>query len=298
MIRRVLIPLDGSEIAESTIFRLGFLLRQSGASVTLLAVVDTRQAGWITHLAVSSSDIVVEMEKEAERYLTGVAERLAGTCDEVKVRVETGHTADKILEVASDEHSSVICMATHGRTGLSRWMYGSVTEKVVRASERPVLVVPAFDRSGEPKPDARQWSFESILVALDGSRQAVQIIDHVAEGVRLFGSRATLLLVLDDDADAKIVDLATQHLDGASRMFASSGVTVATDLRRGDPATEIVDHAPRSGHDMIAMTTHGRSGPSRWMLGSVAEKVLRRATVPVLVVRSTTDAPTADRDTS
>lgn len=294
MIRRVLIPLDGSEMAESTILRLQFLLRQSEARVTLLSVVDARQKGWLNFAAVTASDIEADLARQAEGYLDTVAAKLAPTCHEVRKHVEIGNAAEMILAIADEEQSSLICMATHGRSGIERWVYGSVTEKVVRASERPVLVVPSFDRT-EPVGgvDRREWDFTSIVVALDGSRQALQIIPHVAEGVRLFGANVTLLLVLEEDADPRVVELAEQHLVGAAQRFKEAGVVAHTELRRGDPAAELLDYTPRYDHDMIAMTTHGRSGASRWMLGSVAEKVLRRATVPVLVVRTHADTPEA-----
>lgn len=293
MIRRVLIPLDGSEMAESTILRLQFLLRQSDARVTLLSVVDSWQKGWLTHAAVTASDLEADMARQAEGYLDTVAAKLESTCRHVRTHVEVGNAAEMILAIADEEKSSVICMATHGRSGIERWVYGSVTEKVVRASQHPVLVVPSFDRT-EPVGgvDRREWDFTSIVVALDGSRQAMQILPHVEEGVRLFGARVTLLLVLEEDADPHAVDLAAEHLAGAAGLLEEAGVVAHTELRRGDPAAELLDYAPRYDHDMIAMTTHGRSGVSRWMLGSVAEKVLRRATVPVLVVRTRDDTIT------
>lgn len=293
MIRRLLIPLDGSDMAESMLYRLRFMLRQSDAAVTLLSVVDSRQQGWLTHAALAASELTSKLVEEAQSYLDGVAHKLREGGNTVSTRVEEGLVADKIIDVANEEHSSAVCMSTHGRSGIDRLMYGSVTEKVVRASDRPVLVVPSFDRT-EPSGgvDRREWDFKSIVVALDGSRQAMQIIPHVAEGMRLFGSSVTLLLVLEHDASPEIEQLVDKHLAGATRLFEKAGVSPKTVVRRGDPATELLDYAPRYDHDMIMMTTHGRSGFSRWMLGSVAEKVVRRATVPVLVIRTHNDEAT------
>jgi nucleotide-binding universal stress UspA family protein len=288
MIRRILIPLDGSEMAEGTIMRLEFLLDQSDARVTLLQVLDWRQKGWLTQAAVQNSALEDELVEEATAYLDGMAGKLRKTGNDVRTKIERGSAAEVIISVASEEESSVVCMATHGRTGLDHLLYGSITEKVVRACERPVLVVPSFDRT-EPEGgvDRREWSFESILVALDGSRQAMQIIPHVAEGVRLFGSRVTLALVLDKSVGEATETRAAEHLEGAKELFADAKVKAESVILRGHPATELLDYAPRHGHDMIMMTTHGRSGVSKWMLGSVAEKVVRRATVPVFVVRTT-----------
>ncbi len=283
MIRRVLVPLDGSEMAASMLTRLPTLLGSKDTHHTLLTAVDPRQP-----VDLLGPTKISELTNEATNYLNGIAAKLRDKGVEVNVRVDTGAAAELILEVADDEESSLICVSTHGRSGIGRMMYGSITEKIVRASQRPVLVVPSFERT-EPRAgvDRRKWDFRSIVVALDGSRQAMQIIPHVAAAVKRFDAKVTLLLVLDEDADAKLTKDAETHLEGATGLFAKAGVETTMMLRRGEPAEEILDYTPRYDHDMVMMTTHGRSGLSRWMLGSVAEKVVRHATVPVFVVRST-----------
>jgi nucleotide-binding universal stress UspA family protein len=281
--RRLLIPLDGSEMAESMLVRLSPLLRQGEVELTLLSAVDPRpEADFL------AAAMVNELAHGVRRHLTRVAEKLQSAGHQVHTLVEIGHAAETILSVADKVDSSLICLSTHGRSGLERMLYGSVTEKVVRASTRPVLVVPSFDRT-EPEGgvDRRDWHFRSIVVTLDGSPQALQIAPHVADITRAFQSTATLLVVLREGADEEHMSLAREHLASAAKLFEKAGARVETLIRNGDPATEILDYAPRYDHDMIMMTTHGRSGLSRWMLGSVAEKVVRRATVPVLVIRST-----------
>jgi nucleotide-binding universal stress UspA family protein len=284
MIGHVLIPLDGSEMAESLLERLPFLT-QSDVLVTLLCAVDPRQ-----QVELMGPSIVEERVREADEYLTRVVLKLRKAGARVRKRVERGVPAETILEIAEKEEASLICMSTHGRSGIGRMMYGSVTEKVVRASIKPVLVVPSFDRT-EPEGgvDRREWKLASAVVALDGSRQALQVVPYAAGVVELFGSKVTLLLVLEEGADEEIQRLADKHLAGATELFEKAGVKTTTVIRNGDPAMEIVDYTPRYDHDLIMMTTHGRSGLSRWMLGSVTEKVIRTATVPVLVVRSVPD---------
>jgi nucleotide-binding universal stress UspA family protein len=284
MVARLLVPLDGSKMAESMLQRLRSLLSHPDARVTLFGAVAAKAEADFIGAAMAN-----ESAKPMRRYLERIATQLkARGIQVVKTRVEVGDVAATILDVAAEERSSLICLSTHGRSGLDRLRYGSVTEKVVRVSEQPVLVVPSFDRT-EPEGgiDRREWRFRSIVVALDGSRRALKLVPHVAELSGVFDASVTLLLVLEDEPDEEREKAARRHLEGATKLFAEAGVTVESVIRNGDPVTEILDYVPRYDHDLIMMTTHGRSGLSRWMLGSVTEKVVRHATVPVMVVRST-----------
>jgi nucleotide-binding universal stress UspA family protein len=288
----LLIPLDGSEMAESILPRLRSLMT-SDVPVTLLWVVDPLQAGPLAHVSDTVSRRMDELVTTCKTYLDTVAKGLVETGAAVRSKVEVGKAAALILAVADEEDSSVICLSTHGRTGVERWVYGSVTEKVLRASQRPVLVVPSFNHmEGRGTVDRRNWAFQSLVVALDGSSQALQVIPRVADLARIFGSTVTLVSVVGESADAESTTLAKEHLERAVVLFANIGVVAGSKLLSGYAAAELLDYTHRHDHDMIAMTTHGRSGLSRWMLGSVAEKVLRRAAVPVLVVRTTEDGKT------
>jgi nucleotide-binding universal stress UspA family protein len=285
MLQHVLLPLDGSEMADSVVERLAFLRDGEQTKTTLLCVIDPRQP-----LELTGPSIVQEQLREQKTRLEAIGAALEAEGCQTTLRVEIGDPVDTILEVAEDEECSVIAMCTHGRTGVSRMMNGSITEKVLRSSRRPVLVVPAYDRT-EPEGgvDRRTWRFSSIVVALDGSKQALQIVPHVAAMAPRFGADVSLLLILEENVSDEVTELAQKHLEGAAKVFANEGVEPAVVIRHGLPAVEIVDYAARYDHDCIMMTTHGRSGISRMMLGSVAERVLRHASVPAIVVRSTAD---------
>ena len=137
--------------------------------------------------------------------------------------------------------------------------------------------------------------FGKILVPLDGSPLAEGILSQVSEIARLHESRVILLrvgfaLVFPgaDPAEAQLGTMleAEDYIEGVRKRLEAGGIAAETAVRYGFPAEEILTHAQRNGVDLIAMATHGRTGAVRWVLGSVAEQVLRRADVPVLLFRA------------
>ena len=172
---------------------------------------------------------------------------------------------------------------SHGRSGLARWVFGSIAEKVLRASPVPLLLLRSFEEGGSPAPSA-PLSFDRILVPF--AHFHPRILDYVREFAILFGSRVALLHVSEPGEDRESQDQARTELPLVQKELESVGIPTEVLERRGDPAVEILEGARDAMADIIAMTTHGRSGLSRWALGSVTEKVLRTATVPLLVVRN------------
>lgn len=136
--------------------------------------------------------------------------------------------------------------------------------------------------------------YRKILVPLDGSPLAESILSQVSEVARMHGAKVLLLrvgfaLVFPgaDPAEAQLeaVQEAESYIEGIRKRMEAEGVSAEAAVRYGFPAEEIVTHARRGGADLIAMATHGRTGPARWVLGSVAEQVLRQSDVPVLLFR-------------
>jgi nucleotide-binding universal stress UspA family protein len=173
-------------------------------------------------------------------------------------------------------------MATHGRGGFARWALGSVAEKVVRGIDVPVYLVPAHAKA--PAPPKR------ILVPLDGSAIAAAILPAVQEIARAVRAKLSLLRAYSRDSEAtdRARRAAWEYLQVAKRHLERPGRDVQTATRRGEPALEILEYACRHEIDAIAMATHGHGGVRRWALGSVADKVLHGAPVPVLLLRAKT----------
>jgi nucleotide-binding universal stress UspA family protein len=178
----------------------------------------------------------------------------------------------------------LIMMATHGRSGISRWAMGSVADKVLRRSSVPVWLIQAA------KPEsaaADTWPKMTMLVPLDGSKLAESVLPHVEALAKQRGAKPEVVLVraFEPLSTGPGREAPQQYLSGIEQRLSAAGLTVRSEVLEGDPAKEIVDYANEKPINLVVMATHGRSGIGRWAYGSVADKVLRRASRPVFLVR-------------
>lgn len=269
MFDRVLIPLDGSPLAEAVLTQVRPLLIRKEVELLLVQAL-TVAAG----VEVDPSGQLDSLRAEAIRYLEGVEKRLKAEGARVRTFVKAGGAAEVVLDVAEKENASLIVMSTHGRTGPARWLLGSTAEKVLRASPAPVLALRSFGIPG-----AR--SFRKLVVGVGGDG-ALDVLDPVIAFAKVFGSHILLLNVCEGHPQCAVP---VPWMTRAYERIREAGLTVEPLMKVGDAAHELLEAAREQGADLIALTTHGRAGPSRWMLGSVAERVLRHAAVPLLVVR-------------
>ncbi len=276
-LERIVVPLDGSELSERIVSQLKRILVRKDSAVTLVRVVspEVRDA--------SGGDLLDETRAKLERLAKELRSQGANVSSEVLV----GPPAERLLSFAEENRASLIAMATHGRTGLARWVRGSTTERVLRASKVPLLVANPF-ALGER--DERR--FARIVVPLDLSERSAEVLPLVAEIARLYDSEVTLLYVIEVPA-ALEYPVSFEHLTGADAKKVLDeqakklpGIRVTTATEVGSPAWAIVQKAEEEKADLIAMTTHGRSGAARWAFGSVAEQVIRHAPCPLLVKRN------------
>jgi nucleotide-binding universal stress UspA family protein len=276
MFERVLLPLDGSRLAEATLAQIPQILKLGESDILLLRAAHPPMA--LTKAMGSPG--TDDYRAEAKGYLERVQAQLAREGGSVRAFVEDGPAAEAILATAERENVTLIVMATHGRSGLSRWVFGSVTEKVIRASVVPLLVLRSFPMS-EP---SRTLSFERIVVPI--AHFNFRIIPYVRDFARVFGSRAVLLHVSEPGEDAATRDRSREELAVVAQELESTGVLAEIREREGDAAQEILNCSWEESAGLIAIMTHGARGPSRWTLGSVTEKVIRSATTPTLIVRN------------
>ena len=271
MLERVLVPLDGSDLAAAILPQVRRILFYKDAEIILVqGVYVPANAG---AEAVELPDI---LRAQAAKYLDGVAQTLSSQGARVRTVARIGDAAEVVLDVAAEEKASMIAMSTHGRSGIARWVRGSVAEKVLRASRVPVLAVRSFRAIPLAELDLKR-----MLVPMDATDASLEVLGPALELAVLFKSRVTLLHV----CDGPTCSVPVPELTRAYERFRERGVDVEPVMKQGDPALQILDLARDMKADLIAMTTHGRSGVSRWTLGSVTEKVLRSAEVPLLVVR-------------
>lgn len=283
---RILIPLDGSEMAEAILPQVQRFLKRHAAEVVLLQAIPTVSPDF--HFAVPGRT------EEVTAYIRKRTFELINDGIPALGLVRHGSPAELILETARQEGASMIAMSTHGRTGLERFVFGSVAEKVLRAGPAPVLLVRSFPHPGPSRGRLEELPFRTLLVPLDGSEGSSGVIPLVLEFARPIDTHVTLLHVREADPLAPHWPPPGKAIEAAQQALLQAGIPSTLEDRLGDPASEILRFAEEHETDLIAMNSHGRSGPSRWVLGSVTEKVLRAAKVPMIVSRHA--APMREED--
>lgn len=282
MLERIVVALDGSLTAEAVLPNVRRILHRQDSEIVLVRAV--------VPAPVENSILLADAQMGAARgYIAGVQERLEREGVRVFSDVRVGSAIATLLDVVEERKATMIAMSTHGATGIKRILLGSVTEMVLRKSPVPVFVVRPFWTVEEGPPEESETTpLRNVLVPVDGSDLAELAVPAALELARLFETRVILLRVLEEskEGDAAGVREAEEHLDAISRTFERRGIDTFTLVQKGDAVEEILNAVRFHHADLIVMTTHGRSGLSRLVTGSVTEQVLRRATVPLLVVRA------------
>lgn len=286
MYKRILVPLDGSALAEAILPQIQRLTRGTDPDLILLRAYD------LPIEVAPLPDVMAELRARAQEYLETRRAALAsasGTHGKVSAAARGGQAAPVILETAREMGADLIAMTTHGYSGLSHWVHGSVAERVLRNSPVPVLMMKSFERADLSAPPAPMGEIRKILVPVDGSRQSEEILPHALELSRRFDAEITVLYVLEA-ADTLHPHTSSawggHHLAQLVEKLRAKGERAAAATEQGYPADRIIHYARHFGMDLIAMTTHGRSGLSRLWIGSVAEKVIRSMARPILLVRT------------
>lgn len=298
MYSKILVPLDGSKTAEQALSLVRSLSVVPNLSLVLLGVVDVSpMTARIASLKARYLDRLIAAERQSfGEYLAKIATGLPNL--KVDCVVEHGKVADVIVARAAADKDTLIAMATHGWSGLNRWLLGSVAEKVLRATSNPVLLV----RAAESASAGRVPQLKSILVPLDGSALAETALPAAVTFAKVLDLEVVLFRVYDLPASAyygredylpdydslkkDVQDEARKYLDAQVGALKAQGLTRVRALcAEGQAAEEILHCAGAQTDSLVAMCTHGRSGMKRWMLGSVTEKVIRHSKTPMLVVR-------------
>jgi len=285
MYKRILVPLDGSDLSESALPYARQLANAFKASVNLIYAVPTDIGEEIP------AQITNEATQEAEEYLKRIADSLP-TDLRPGYRVKKGHPAEVIVDEAACQQETLVVMATRGHSGLKRWMLGSVAYKVVQAAETPVLLIPA----GAKGPAGGPVEFRRAIVPLDGSTLAEHVLPPVMKLCAALEMELILVRVYNPlfpgssirmhDISKIVHDAAEIYIKGkASELRNICEKEVKYKVLRGSPASQITDFALETPDSMTAMCTHGRHGPGRWLLGSVTDAVIHCAEEPVLVIR-------------
>jgi len=306
--KTILVPLDGSALAERTLPYVRMLAPMFGATIHLLRVIADEEKNALLAgdgaalYEAGATDATISARKirawdvlryRAEGYLQAQAVSLRTDELDTQIHVQIGAPAETIVEFAEQSHADLIVMATHGYTGFKRWTLGSVTDKVVQASSTPVFAVP-----GSMVAPAEEPKLKRIMLTLDGSAFAKQALPLAAELANcacaeliLMEAVATTIEVyrgalLPADVHIALRNQALKQLQALAGELRPYAIPVRTAVEAGAAAEQIVAAAARHQVDLIVMATHGRSGVTRWALGSVTDKVLHTTTTPLVLVRA------------
>lgn len=297
MYEKILLPLDGSGLAEVALPYAEKLAGRLGSEIILAHVSEVAGEAQSEKHQDYLRGIVKATEEAAIAYS---GKRGNGLAIHAKSVILSGQPAEKIVEYADSEDVGLIAMATHGQSGIQRWALGSVADKVVRATTRPVLLIRA--KGAGPDVNTR-GILNKVLVPLDGSKEGEAIIPYIEDLASRLMIKVILVQILAKGYETltQYVPLserqiesdrarATTYLSNAGAGLKEKGIPVEERLgigiRFGNAAEQIIQAAYELHADLMAMTTHGRSGVGRWAFGSVAERVLHEGKTPLLLVRS------------
>jgi len=309
MFEHILVPLDGSARAERALVTAAGLVRATHGELTLVRVINIQDDVSMSLVpAMYAPALLDDARAAAASYLGEISERpeLAGIS--IKTYIPVGSAASTVLDLADDTDTDAIVLSSHGRTGLTRWVLGSVAQHIVRHVKVPVLVL----RDGGPlasTPSRAGTSTLRVLATLDGSRFAEEALPHAVALASALSSPGPgvlqLLLVVpsrglfeDAATDGRLARNAEDYLkrttEHLTQEYAGLAVTwsVAVESDAAAGIIRVAEHGKTTeepggytGYDIIVMASHCRSGLARWTLGSVAERVLQGTKLPVLVVR-------------
>ena len=308
---RIILPLDGSEASEQALPHVNALASRLSLPIRLLHAVEPDSPTIAQSLYSNRrwAEPASLREVKAREYLDRTAASLRDAGFRVSTTVPSLEPASAIVEDAAQDSGALIAMASHGRSGLARWWMGSVADKVLHMTHNPLMIIRVNEggsAGGFPAP-------ERLIVPLDGSELAEVALPHAAFLASAMGLTVKLLQVTPSEAEyysymaagpgvapttlpsspsiSEMVELASRDSQGyladvRDRLTSQGVSSIETQVAQGAPADSIVDTATEEAGSVVVMTTHGRSGVGRMLLGSVAERVVRQSGCPVLLIRA------------
>jgi len=286
----IILPLDGSDLAAGALPYAEALARATGEPIVMLAVWE----GIENELGSSFPSMALEIQEKAQEhfntYLTSMKANISGV--EVETLIRAGQPEQEILRVAEERQARFIVLATHGRSGISRWAYGSTAGHILRNGAIPVLAAGPHALEDVK----RDVTFRHVMCPLDGSERSEAALPLATEIATRIGGRLSLVRVVrwavqaypytlpssyipqvDDELEASAKEYLRRVESGISGLERSSYVV------RGSIAEGLLEFIDKESVDLVVMTTHARAGLARMALGSVADRLLQ-APVPVLMI--------------
>ncbi|WP_420631647.1 universal stress protein [Candidatus Leptofilum sp.] len=258
--QHILVPLDGSPLAETAVPVATQIAKQFNTPLTLVSVAE---------------DSAQSVQKA---YLDGVATQWQNGSHGIQMAVQTGPVAKTIEQTAVAQNADLIIMSTRGHSGMRRLLLGSVAGQLVQQVTLPVLLLPPDLETAKPT------QFRKILITLDGSLYAERVLPYTLPIAQKFGSELLLLTVPQPNAEETLGLKMQQYLDSVAKFCNNEGVLAKVCLTGDDPAKTAIQLSQEANIDLIMLATHGRGSWQRMLLGSVADEIVRQANCPVFLV--------------
>ena len=302
----ILVPHDGSSLADSALPFAVEISRATGADVELLRVLEELRPIYDTtgHQLIWIDPANPRAELSSPELLGEAVKQLASGGIQAKTVVRVGDPRKEILAEAETLDRPLILIGSHGRGGLTRMVMGSVASRVLQLSHCPVMLVKASEVEDHPS----NVALRRITVPLDGSDLAEKALPYAMDLAEALSARVHLVRVAETYRDEvpgtpshiftspsykamleqfdRLESEAQRYLSETATRLGSGSVDVTWEVMSGDPWRQLLRYAERDQPDLIVMTTHGRGGMARWFYGSVADRLLTSASTPLLVIRS------------
>lgn len=299
--RRILVPLDGGNLSISALPFLRAIASPKSEIILMRVVPDaTSLINRLPGKHASAEDVLKRSIASGEEYLEEVRESLRGVSTRITTMTRTGHPADTILSVSEELGVDLILMATHGHGPVERMVLGSVADRVARNATMPVMLTRPY-AVALPLPERTEIQLDRIVVPIDGSETARNsfpaaielstLLDAPVHLVRVIAIEDYLDLTSDAlqqeysallDAATTLRDTIIDELEEQATSLREQGVRASVEALVGPAARSISETL--TGGDLLVMTSHGEGGVRRWLVGSVAEKLMRQSVAPLVLV--------------
>jgi nucleotide-binding universal stress UspA family protein len=297
MFKHILLPLDGSSLAEKVLPHAVTLSRAFDTQLTLLRVVYQEERA-DQHGMINPMDWQMR-KSEAEAYLQSIQKRLGDIALESSVQIIEGRPAEQIIEFGKNEGVDLILLSSHGSSGPSPWNINSTVQKVLLRAFMPVMIVRAYHE--EPH-ELEEVTYKRLLLPLDGSKRAECILPLAESICELQDSHVVLTHIveqpklprqtpLSDEVKSLIESLQEINIQEAERYFSD----IKKQFRKGnvetiietseEPSVALHNIIDREKIDLVLLSAHGYSGENRWPYGSIALNFIAYGTTPLIIIQ-------------
>ncbi len=302
MFNPILVPLDGSQLAECVLPQVGAIARSFDAEITLLCMLEKNQAGASAQLF----DLLNwQINKtKAAFYLEKIKARFQESGLRAQTTVLEGLVAEGITEYAQNQGMKLIILSSHGRSGLTQWGISSITQKIILSAPTSLLIVRAHQYAAHSGDLSETPLYQRILVPLDGSQRAENVLPIITQLAHFHQSQIHIVQVVQTPEMARQMPPAPEDIDLSNRVVARNreeaghyleqvksrsyleGIAVQTHLMTSDNAAVALHQLEEQEQiDMVTLSAHGYSGNHQWPYGSMVNNFIMYGKAPLLIVQ-------------